>query len=74
MVTDKTKLLAAERQEPYSAAEHAEAAGLQAEYARDVPRACSCTWLWNPGALRYETIWGDPECPWHDAGAGPERS
>jgi hypothetical protein len=56
--------LAAERQEPMTAAEHAEANGLQAEYARDVPRTCTCTWQWHVRERRYERIFTAPECPW----------
>lgn len=65
MRTDATKILAAERQEPYTAAEHAEAEGHQDEYARDVPRTCTCLWTWTPAGKRYVTISRSPDCPWH---------
>lgn len=67
--TDASAVLAAERQEPYTAAEHAAERGLQAEYARDVPRACVCTWQWSPHERRYLVIRPWPGCPWHT----PER-
>jgi len=62
--TGKTAVLAAERLEPWTAAEHAEATGHQAEHARDVPRTCACTWQWNARARRYDRIATAPECPW----------
>ena len=65
MRTDKTMLLAAERQEPLTAAEHAQLAGRQAEYARDVPRTCTCAWQWNSRKCSYELIGQAGECPWH---------
>lgn len=66
MTTDKTAVLAAERLEPYTAAEHAAAEGHQLEYARDVPRACACTWQYDPAGCRYVVIAPWPGyCPWH---------
>lgn len=66
--TDSTALLAAERQEPYTAAEHAEAEGHQDEYARDVPRTCTCIHQFSDRARRYERISWAPGCPWHTGG------
>jgi hypothetical protein len=63
--TDASAFLAAERQEPYTAAEHAEAEGHEDEYARDVPRTCTCLWQFSPREHRYELIGQAPECPWH---------
>jgi hypothetical protein len=69
--SDKSSFFAAERQEPYTAAEHAEATGHQEEYARDVPRTCPGTWQWNPAERRYELLGHqEPGCPWHT----PERT
>ena len=62
---DKSAVLAAERLEPYTAAEHAAAAGRAEEYARDVPHTCICTWQWHVQNLRYERIRPWPWCPWH---------
>lgn len=64
MKTDKTALLAAERQAPFTAAEHAQATGHQAEYVRDVPRTCACVWSWSPAARAYVRLAGVPDCPW----------
>jgi hypothetical protein len=64
MRTDASAFLAAERQEPLTAADHAEAFGHQDEYARDVPRTCICTWSWNVQERRYERIATLPRCPW----------
>jgi len=65
-MNDKSALLAAERLESYTAAEHAAAEGRQLEFARDVPRACVCTWQWDPAGRRYEVIRPWPGfCPWH---------
>ena len=55
----------AERQEPYTAAEHAAAEGHQDEYARDVPRTCVCTWQFSGYQGRYLRIRQWPECPFH---------
>lgn len=73
--TDKSKALAGERQEPYTAAEHAAAEGHQEEYARDVPRTCVCLWQFSgSGERRYERIADVPGCPWHsELAAPPER-
>jgi hypothetical protein len=65
MRTDKTAELAGERQEPMTAAEHAETRGHGAEFTRDVPRTCTCTHLWNVQARRYDLIAQAPGCPWH---------
>ena len=62
--TSKTQLLAAERQEPYTAAEHAEAEGHAWEFTRDVPRTCICTWQWSPLGRLYARVAVNPECPW----------
>lgn len=62
---DATQVLAAERQEPMTAAEHAAAGGHYAEYVRDVPRTCNCIHQWNMRRRRYEIIAQAPECPWH---------
>lgn len=67
---DKSEFFASERQEPYTAAEQAQAAGLEAEYARDVPRTCICIHLWNARQRRYEMIQPLTECPWHTEGSG----
>lgn len=69
---DATPLLAAERQEPMTAAEHAAARGLAAEYARDVPRTCTGTHQWNVQTRRYELLGHVSVCPWHSAAAAPE--
>lgn len=71
MRTDASKFRAAERLEPYTAAEHAEAEGHQGEYARDVPRTCDCLWTWTPVGQRYIMIHRSPDCPWH-TGTGRE--
>ncbi len=63
--TDKSALLAAERTEPMTADEHAEATGHQAELLRDRPRTCICAFMWNPAGRRYHAISYDPDCPWH---------
>lgn len=73
--TDATGVLAAERQEPMTAAEHAAAAGHQDEYARDVPRTCNGTWQWNVHERRYELIGHlAPGCPWHTGNRKEEAS
>ena len=69
MRTDKSAVLAAERQEPYTAAEQAEAAGRGAEYARDVPRTCICVWHFNRRARQYRRLAGVDGCPWHTEAA-----
>lgn len=80
MRTDKSGFFEAERQEPYNAAEHAEARDHQDEFARDVPRTCICFYLWNVQAKRYDRIGQDDggqddggrpgSCPWHNAQEG----
>jgi hypothetical protein len=66
--TDKATVLAAERQEPYTAAEHAAASGHMAEFARDIPRSCACAWAWEQAGSRYVMIARVPGCPWHNMG------
>jgi hypothetical protein len=68
MITDKSAVLAAERLEPYTAAEHAAAEGRQLEYARDVPHSCVCTWQYSQAEGRYVMIRDWPGCPWHTEG------
>lgn len=65
MKADASAVLAAERQEPYTAAEHAAAEGFQAEYARDHPRTCICVMQFDPARRRYVVIAQAPGCPWH---------
>jgi hypothetical protein len=68
--TDKSAFFDSERQEPMTAAEHAEATGHTEELARDVPRGCTGIHQWDP-AGRYDLIGHlEPGCPWHT----PERS
>jgi hypothetical protein len=62
---DKSRLLAGERQEPYTAAEHAAAEGHEEEYARDVPRTCICVWQFDVHERRYVIIGPVLGCPWH---------
>ena len=64
-MTDKSQVLAAERQQPYTAAEQAAADGHYAEYARDVPRTCICLWTFTRRAQRYEILSQMTGCPWH---------
>ena len=66
--TDKTTELAAERQQPATAAEQAAAGGRYAEWARDVPRSCDCPHQWDPRAARYRRVAPMPGCPWHTQG------
>jgi hypothetical protein len=78
MRTDKSQLLAAERQYPMTAAEHARATGHQDEYERTVPRTCICPYQWNGAARLYERLAQTPGCPWHTRqeparAAGPAR-
>jgi hypothetical protein len=65
MRTDKTRVLAAERQEPYTAAEQAEASGHGDEWARDVPRTCICVWHFNRRHRQYRRAAEVAGCPWH---------
>jgi hypothetical protein len=65
---DHTRELAAERQEPFTAAEHAEASGHGAEFTRDVPRTCICAWQWNVRDRAYYPIALSHGCPWHTTG------
>jgi hypothetical protein len=65
MRTDKTRVLAAERQEPCTAAEHAEASGHGDEWARDVPRTCICLWRFSRRDRRYRRFSEMTGCPWH---------
>jgi hypothetical protein len=38
----------------------------QAEFIRDVPRSCSCTWEWQPGQPgRWLRIYAVPGCAYH---------
>lgn len=55
-----------------TAAEHAVAERHQDEYARDVPRTCTCMHQWNVQGRRYERIAWIPGCPWH-SGQSQER-
>ena len=48
-------------------AELAAAEGHQDEYARDVPRTCTCIHQFNSLVRRYERIGWTPGCPWHDS-------
>ena len=73
MRTDKTAALAAERQEPFTAAEQAAADGHAAEFARDVPASCPCPWRWSRPGRRYILISQMTGCPWHGPLEG-ERS
>jgi hypothetical protein len=76
--TDASGLLAAERQEPLTAAEHAAETGHQEEHvrdvprthARDVPRTCNGAWQWNVHERCYELLGHPvPGCPWHTESA-----
>lgn len=58
-------VLSAERQEPLTAAGHAAANGLEAEYARDVPRTCICVHQWSVQQRRYERVAVVDGCPWN---------
>lgn len=58
-------LLAEERQEPMTAAEHASKHGHQGAFIRDVPSSCTGAWTWRPGPARYELIGHWEPCPWH---------
>jgi hypothetical protein len=70
LTTDKSQVLAAERQQPYTAAEQAAADGRQAEYTRDVPRTCICPWQFSRRQRRYTIISEMTGCPWHGHGQG----
>jgi hypothetical protein len=65
MRADKTAVLAAERQQPRTAAEQAAAEGREAEYARDVPRTCICVWQFRRRDGRYVIVGQVDGCPWH---------
>jgi hypothetical protein len=69
-MTDKTRVLAAERQDPYTAAEQAEADGRGAEWARDVPRTCICPWRFTARTRRYSIVSQMTSCPWHGRDEG----
>jgi len=66
-MTDKSHVLAAERLEPYTAAEQAAAEGREAEYARDVPRTCICVWQFSRRSRQYGMVSLVGGCPWHSA-------
>jgi hypothetical protein len=66
--TDKTAIFLAERLEPLTAAEHAQENGLEAEYARDVARTCTCIFQWDASSRHYTRIADGPDCPWNKPG------
>lgn len=68
--TDKTAQLGGERQEPLTAAEQAQADGHYEEYARDVPKSCSCLWQYRRAGNRYVMAGWMPGCPWHSIAGG----
>jgi hypothetical protein len=68
MRTDKTQALAAERQQPLTAAEQAAADDHLGEWARDVPRTCVCPHRFDRRAARYQIISQAAGCPWHTQG------
>lgn len=72
-MTPAARFIAGERTEPLTAAEHAAMTGREQEYARDVPRACSCAWMWNPADRAYWVIGYEPGCPWHVRALGGRR-
>jgi hypothetical protein len=65
---DHTRELAAERQQPLTAAEQAAADGRPGEWARDVPRTCVCPWRFSSRNRRYTIISQIDDCPWHGQG------
>jgi hypothetical protein len=72
-MTDKSSVLAAERQQPYTAAEQAAAEGREGEYARDVPRTCTCVWRFSRRDARYLPVSQAAGCPWHTERSGHDR-
>lgn len=63
--------LAAEHQQPMTAAEHANWSGHAAEFIRDVPSSCTGAWKWEPVMGRYALIGHGVSCPWH-SGTGEQ--
>lgn len=62
-------LIASERTEPMTAAEHASRHGHVDEFIRDVPASCSGAWKWDPVQCCYKLIGHPVECAWHAGGS-----
>lgn len=57
--------IAEERAEPYTILEDATVNGRLEQYHRDIPRTCTCTWIWRDQRQRYERVFYIDGCPWH---------
>jgi hypothetical protein len=69
-MSEALRMLNSERQFPSAAACSAAADGREAEYARDVPRTCSCVHRWDRRLQRYLPVARMPGCPWHTTETG----